>query len=108
MTDSIGCTNIFNDSIVISAGIYVPNVFSPNGDTHNDVFYINYNGLDIISFKVFTRTGILIYKTEAKTIAWDGRLPSGDKVLPGIYFYVVETVNTTTPVKKSGFFYIFQ
>ena len=108
MTDLMGCTATFSDSINVSAGIQVPNIFTPNDDTFNDELTIKYNGQDVISFKVYTRTGLLIYKAEATTVVWDGRLPSGDKVLSGIYFYVVETIKAATPVKKSGFVYIFR
>jgi hypothetical protein len=41
-------------------------------------------------------------------ISWDGRLPSGDKVLPGIYFYTVDSSGSAPSVKKKGFFYIYQ
>lgn len=107
MTDAMGCNATFNDSINVFSDIVVPNVFTPNGDPWNENFTVNSNGNDVLSFRVFTRTGLLISKIEAKTIIWDGRLPSGEKVLPGIYFYTLETLNVNPPVKKRGFFYIF-
>ena len=108
MTDVAGCTALFIDSVNLTPDIIVPNVFTPNDDLVNDDFIVKYNGQDILSLQIYTRTGLLIYKAEAKTIVWDGRLPSGDKVLPGIYYYVVETIKTPSVKKKSGFVYIFR
>lgn len=108
MTDQMGCTALLKDSILVVSGIQVPNVFTPNDDLINDELKITSNGQDVLSFKVFTRMGLLIYKAEGKTIVWDGRLSSGDKVLPGIYFYIAETIKAASPVKKSGFFYIYR
>jgi len=108
LTDQMGCSSTFTETINVQGSIEIPNVFSPNDDGKYDVFIINPIGNNVLSFKVFTRTGLLIYKTEANTIAWDGRLPSGDKVFPGIYYYIVEALNASPPIQKSGFFYIYR
>jgi gliding motility-associated-like protein len=91
-----------------SDSIIVPNVFTPNGDLINDDFEVSSSGDYFLSLKIFTRAGIIIYKTQAKTIKWDGRLDTGEKVLPGMYYYILETVDVTPPVKKTGFVYIFK
>lgn len=106
LTDSVGCKASFMQNITVAGTIHVPDYFTPNGLHPN--FIITYNEKDIISFKVFTRTGLLIYQTEAVTISWDGRFPSGDDVLPGLYYYTLETNNPAAPIKKAGFFYIFR
>lgn len=87
--------------------VIVPNVFTPNDDAVNDDLEIISSGKFFISFKVFTRSGLLVYKTKAKTIKWDGRMDSGEKVAAGIYFYVLEMQDSDPPVSKKGFFYIF-
>jgi len=108
MTDQVGCNATFKDSLNLLNTIEVPNVFTPNDDNINDLFIVKSNGQNVLSLKIFTRTGLLIYKTEANTIVWDGRLVSGDRVLAGLYYYVVETVNAKPPIRKSGFFYIYR
>jgi len=91
-----------------SDSIIAPNVFTPNDDLINDDFEVTSSGNHFLSLKVFTRTGVMIYKDQAQTIKWDGHLDSGEKVLPGIYYYVIETVDVTPPLKKNGFVYIFK
>ncbi len=85
----------------------VPNVFTPNGNAAHNELKIIYRGDGLISFKVFTRYGIMILSTEGQNITWDGRLESGDQVSAGIYYYVIEGVGTSIPISKKGFFYVF-
>ena len=85
----------------------VPNVFKPNSGGKIDELRIIYRGDGLISFKVFTRFGIMILSTEGKDISWDGHLESGDLVSSGIYYYVIEGLGSSIPVSKKGFFYVF-
>jgi gliding motility-associated-like protein len=98
---------VFEAAQVSDTTIIVPNVFTPNHDNINEQLKIVSSGKYFLSLKVFTRAGIMIYKTMAKTIEWDGRMDSGEMLQPGIYFYIVEMPESTPPVKKKGFFYVF-
>jgi gliding motility-associated-like protein len=106
-TLGLGCVDTLLRLIDVIDTLSIPNVFTPNNDGHNDEFRISANGKDVLMLQVFTRTGILVYKQEASVLIWDGRLTSGDRARPGVYFYIVETKNSRHPFKKSGFFYIF-
>jgi gliding motility-associated-like protein len=108
VTDNLGCTDTVIRPVVIRDTLIVPTVFTPNDDSYNDELKIPTNGKTIFSFKVFSRNGIMVYKTESKILSWDGRLSSGDKALPGIYFYIIETLDLTPAMKKAGFFYIYR
>ena len=58
--------------------IFAPNVFSPNGDGFNDVFYLQSPDFGILKYlKIFDRWGNLIYQTDKATMnnseyGWDG------------------------------------
>ncbi len=86
--------------------IQIPNVFTPNDDQINDEFIVTSSGKSVLKLSVYTRTGLLVCKRVGKILRWDGRLASGDKALPGIYFYTIES-NSAPSIKRSGFFYIF-
>jgi gliding motility-associated-like protein len=58
-------------------GVFVPNIFSPNGDNINDVFtfYKHPNLLKVNLLRVFDRWGNLVYEGqnfEPEVIGWDG------------------------------------
>ena len=58
-----------------SDSLWVPNVFTPNGDAENEVFSVQANS-DNLLLRIFNRYGKQIYLTEGTT--WDGGdAPSG-------------------------------
>jgi len=71
---------------------YQPNIFTPNGDGENDVFFLNTNGYDKFNFYVYNRWGSLIFQLEnVVEIIWDGKNMSDEDVASGTYFYVVNS-----------------
>jgi gliding motility-associated-like protein len=65
----------------------IPNVFTPNGDGFNDFLIAKTSGLvEKIDFKLFNRSGLLIFQTDQPRINWDGTY-NGKIVSPGVYFY---------------------
>jgi gliding motility-associated-like protein len=88
--------------------LFVPNVFTPNGDGVNDIFTV-YAGGDVRTIKrflVFDRWGELVH--EASDFApgsvdggWDGTF-KGKKMNPGVFVYYVEaeTIDGQTTVRK--------
>ena len=78
--------------------IFVPNVFSPNGDGQNDMLTV-FGGADIqeiIAFKIFDRRGSLVY--EAATFSpndmsnsWQGDF-NGQPLSPAVFIYWTEVL----------------
>jgi gliding motility-associated-like protein len=89
--------------------VSISNVFTPNGDNTNDNFIVTTKAQEPIRMSIFTRAGILVYKTEGTVLVWDGYTASGQKMNPGIYFYTLEAIGNdpTSAYKKSGFFYMY-
>ena len=99
------------DLILVYSGpcddiIEVPNVFSPNGDGINDYLKIRTNGLNIFSLSVYTRSGVLVYKTESPNLIWDGRTLSGHELSHGIYYYVVKQLDGEGNAERTGFVHL--
>ncbi len=73
--------------------IFIPNVFSPNDDGTNDIFYV-FGGNEVVrieSLRIFARTGALVYEQTDMAIndprlGWTGK--SRGQMLPqGVYVY---------------------
>ena len=76
--------------------VYIPNIFTPNGDNLNDQFFIDVNDeIEEITFvQVYDRWGNKVYEKENLTLeqdpeSWDGT-HNGKEVAQGVYMYVVE------------------
>ena len=82
--------------------IYVPNVFSPNGDGINDIFKVRGATFELISMKIFNRWGQLIYEDRVGT-GWDGWYSSGIKASTGNYSYLIEVQPLHSTNERSTF-----
>jgi gliding motility-associated-like protein len=92
LTDEFGCSSQATGEISLLEEINIQNVFTPNNDGDNDYFIVNTNGSIPVIVKIFTRAGVLVYEAEGTIVSWDGYMVSGQKVRPGIYFYVIEAL----------------
>ncbi len=99
-TSDEGCKD--SDEIEITVAkerpIFIPNIFSPNGDGYNDILTV-YSGAGveaIKAFRIFDRWGAQVYDVQnvtpgADVFGWDGLL-KGVKMASGIYVYYLEVV----------------
>ncbi|MEO6040030.1 MAG: gliding motility-associated C-terminal domain-containing protein, partial [Saprospiraceae bacterium] len=99
-----GCTD--NAALLLRVDrrvdVYVPNIFSPNGDNENDVFMIfaSERGVkEIKSFQVFDRWGEIVYEyyhfePNNPAYGWDGNL-KGQVMNPAVFVWyaVVELID---------------
>jgi len=97
--DVNGCTG--SSSVLVdlrrSRNVYIPNIFSPNGDGINDDFKIFTGpGVTRINFvRLYDRWGELIHDvtdptpSSDGTAAWDGTF-KGNELNPAVFLYLVE------------------
>jgi len=92
--------------IVIPFGdpeVIVPNVFSPNDDTANDIFFLTHLYTEKIYIVILNRWGNVVFETTDPDPKWDGTAPSGQEVSDGVYFYkYVATGINGTEIKGHG------
>jgi gliding motility-associated-like protein len=76
----------------IPSKLEIPNVFTPNGDGSNDVFFLKTSNLTEITALIFDRWGNKVYDLTSSTgnIAWDGKNLEGKECAAGTYFYVIK------------------
>ncbi|MBK7096322.1 MAG: gliding motility-associated C-terminal domain-containing protein [Saprospiraceae bacterium] len=97
--DELQClgSDCHNVGVELTKEIEVPNIFSPDGDSKNDRFFVKdgKNVKHIRTIKVYDRWGELVwsdadYSFDARfDHFWDG-IFKGKKALPGVYVYLVE------------------
>ena len=108
VTDEFGCLGV--DSVRLTSrcptAIYVPNVFSPNGDQINEYFSVL--GTDIIDMElsIYDRWGNLMFSGQGLDVSWDG-MSKGQNAPEAVYTWVAKIVGyredgTTYIEIKSG------
>ncbi len=89
-TSEFGCRAA--DSILVKTEtccqVYFPNAFSPNGDTHNELFRpVSRGNHEVKSFRVLNRWGQVVYESQDEKRGWDG-VYNGKAQDAGTYYYV--------------------
>lgn len=82
--------------------VLVPNMFSPNGDGINDIFYVYGNGVREIALRIFNRWGEKVFDASSIYEGWDGTYKTVPQP-PDVYTYVVEfTFLDNQKLQKQG------
>ncbi|MEO6498227.1 MAG: gliding motility-associated C-terminal domain-containing protein, partial [Mucilaginibacter sp.] len=71
--------------------IYIPNIFTPNGDGNNDVLYVRSLGIKTLVFYVYDQWGEMIFRSNNQASGWDGTY-KGTVMPVGVYVYYVEAI----------------
>jgi gliding motility-associated-like protein len=69
--------------------ISVPNVFTPNEDGGNDVFFISTTYVATLKVTIINRWGNLMAEYDGVNGQWDGTV-SGEDASEGVYFFIYE------------------
>ena len=100
VTDIFGCessTTISDKSLGFDDYFKItrPNVFTPDGDGKNDIFYIDVPGkiYECTDLTIYNRWGQIQFLSTGNNLRWDGRNNVGKIVPNGTYFYTLSVKN---------------
>jgi gliding motility-associated-like protein len=90
VTNEFECvgTGVIEKPITVSKvpEIYIPEVFTPNGDKNNDTFRVFGENIKLVSLKVFNNYGNELYRSGNLVEGWDGTY-EGENQPSGVYAY---------------------
>jgi gliding motility-associated-like protein len=78
--------------------IYIPNIFTPNGNGDNDVYKLSAQNIKNLNAEIYNRWGIRINSFTGTNGFWDGTTIAGEKAPEGIYYI---TINADGMDKKT-------
>lgn len=84
VTDALGCTDTVSFRIEERQQFDIPNAFTPNGDSVNDVFFPVGFGFEVLEWVVYSRWGQKVWS--GNNSGWDGRL-DGNELPSDVYVY---------------------
>lgn len=108
VTDASGCTG--KDSVTVqvntaaSLSRYMPNAFTPNGDTKNDCYGLpRWFYIRNLQFIIYNRWGEKVFATSDPHACWDGNY-RGTKADPGTYVYYIKAHTDCGDEEQKGTF----
>jgi gliding motility-associated-like protein len=96
-----GCPDSVSVGICIlpPTPIFIPDIFSPNGDLTNDVLYVRGQGIVALNFSVYDRWGKMVFNTTTIETGWDGNA-HGQRMPSGVYVYYLQVRLNTGEVEE--------
>lgn len=105
VTNSFGCKDTSYETVKIlpEYRFWIPNTFSPDNNSKNDVFMPVTFGLTNYSFEIFNSWGQSIFNTNDTEVGWNGTF-KGSESPQGIYVWKISYKNpvTESTEEKSG------
>lgn len=90
-----GCEMSDEVKITVQTNLFVPNLFSPNGDGKNEAFKVYGGNVDNLVLQIFDRSGNLLYEGEDNdpfVKGWDGN-KNGNPQPAGAYIWRIKGQN---------------
>lgn len=103
-TSANGCTDtiVFDVYVDNTIQVEVPNIFTPNGDSYNDVWIPTLKGVERAVGRIYNRWGMLMADFSEVINTWDGKTKGGNDVPEGTYFYVLDYTTIDGKSDKAG------
>ncbi len=109
---AIGAANYCNDTISSSfivnsecETLFIPNVFSPDGNGINDFFTVIAEGFKSYAIEIYDRWGLKVFETKDNQQHWNGKkMNKGQLCSDGTYYYIISVTNQISESKTfTGF-----
>ena len=88
-----------------SQKVYIPNAFSPDGDSRNDVWKPIFNDTSKVEdyeLEIYSRQGSLIFQTKDSNVFWDGEYWGYDVSETTFVYRLVARIDNDD-VREEGF-----
>lgn len=73
----------------------IPNIFTPNGDGENDMFFFEMKNINSIGVAIYSqKEGGLVYQWNSLEGNWNGKKMNGDDAPEGVYLYSIQAIGT--------------
>lgn len=89
--------------VLFEFSVDLPNLFSPNGDSNNDVLFVRGWGIkELLEFSVYNRWGERIYSGNDIQEGWDGTYQGEQQPIETYFWYVRVKTYSDEELKRSG------
>jgi len=82
VSDTLGCSLELSTLVPLDVDLFIPNIFTPNGDEFNETFYIRNLPESDVSLVISNRWGKEVYSSTSYQNNW-----AGEGASDGVYYY---------------------
>jgi gliding motility-associated-like protein len=84
--------------------LIIPNIFSPNGDGKNDMYFITCSPVVSYHMNIYDRWGLKLAEIDKAHPVWNGTSDNGTLCQEGVYYYTLDLQSFTREAEhKTGF-----
>ena len=101
-----GCNSVDSITVIVDtcSAVFIPNVFTPNGDGINDVLLVYPGDINEFHIEIFNRWGERVFESSTPFKSWDGKNTKGIMQSDGVYYYIITgNYPNQEPYHKEGF-----
>ena len=81
----------------------IPNVFTPNGDGENDLFFVKAENIQTFFIQIFNLKGKVVFESDYLEAKWDGNDAFGLPMEQGQYLYFIKAIgNDESDLSRTG------
>ncbi|MPM52663.1 hypothetical protein SDC9_99423 [bioreactor metagenome] len=110
VSDANGCLRTASATVDVATDscytphVYIPNIFSPNGDGNNDIYLVQGKGITNFTLRIYDRWGEKVFESDDVNEGWNGEF-NGKPVEQGAYPYGVSLIfeGETTVREYNGY-----
>ncbi len=104
--DDYGCRDSTSNKVVVTSlfTIYIPNAFSPNGNSTNEIFLPQGVGISEERFimQIYDRWGNMVFETTDLYEGWDGRIEgqniSESEIMSNLFTYYIKVYENISDI----------
>ncbi|MBL7943712.1 MAG: gliding motility-associated C-terminal domain-containing protein, partial [Flavobacteriales bacterium] len=82
--------------------VFIPDIFSPNGDGNNDVFYVRSQGILSMEFVIYNRWGEQVFFSDHPAKGWDGQYRGEPGVADTYMYFLRARMNDGSEYEAKG------
>ncbi len=102
-------SDLFTTQNLLNGSAFEVNIITPNNDGANEVIDFSKYNFTELSFTIYNRWGVLVYKTNDIRSSWDGKNNDGKTLSDGTYYYLLEgTTSKNEAMQKHNYIVIIQ
>jgi gliding motility-associated-like protein len=82
--------------------IFIPDIFSPNGDGKNDTLFVRSKAISNLNFSIYNRWGERVFNSKSLDFGWDGNYQGKPSATGNYVYFLTANMPDGSPIERKG------